>query len=104
MFSLPAPQRTSEEEVEDTRNIDLEKGSKKKVTKTKDGKDDSEDLGNAVADIFGGVLGLLNGALDTAEEIAGNEVAFVMVFSILKIILNKKIPKYSSLIFKVIFL
>jgi len=73
VFSLPAPQSTSSEDVQDTRNIDLEKGNKKKVTKTKDGKEDSDDLGNAVADIFCGVLGLLNGALDTAEEIAGNE-------------------------------
>jgi len=73
VFSLPAPQSPSSDNVQDTRDIDLKKDNKKKATKTKDDKDDNEELGNAVADIFGGVLSLLNGVLDTAEEIAGNE-------------------------------
>merc|ERR1719219_1508405 len=46
------------------------KKDKKKDNKSKE---EEDDLGEAAADIFGGVLDLLNGALDAAEEIAGNE-------------------------------
>lgn len=66
----PFPQGTTSEEVQDSRDINVEKDNVKAVDSNKD---DGDDLGKAVADIFGGVLGIVNGALDTAEEIAGNE-------------------------------
>ena len=69
----PVPQKTSSEEVQDTRDIVNKKGNKKQVNKNKD-EEDNSDVGEAVIDILGGVLNLVNGALDAAEEIAGNEV------------------------------
>merc|ERR1719219_836919 len=46
---------------------------KKDKKKSKEEEDDLGEAADAAADIFGGVLDLLNGALDAAEEIAGNE-------------------------------
>ena len=51
---------------------EVTKDKKKENTKNKNEEDD--DIGEAVLDIFGGVLNLVSGALDAAEEIAGNEV------------------------------
>jgi len=72
---LPAPQSSSSEETKDTKGIEsdkeVKKGKKKENTKNKNKEDD--DIGEAVLDIFGGVLNLVSGALDAAEEIAGNE-------------------------------
>ena len=51
---------------------EVTKDKKKENTKNKNEEDD--DMGEAVLDIFGGVLNLVSGALDAAEEIAGNEV------------------------------
>jgi len=68
----PVPQKTSSEEVQDTRDIVNKKGNKKVIKKNKD-EEDNSDVGEAVIDILGGVLNLVNGALDAAEEIAGNE-------------------------------
>ena len=51
---------------------EVTKDKKKENTETKNEEDD--DIGEAVLDIFGGVLNLVSGALDAAEEIAGNEV------------------------------
>lgn len=68
----PSPQGTTSKEVQDTRDINIEKDNDKEVDNNKDD-EDNNDLGKAVADIFGGVLTIFNGALDTAEEIAGNE-------------------------------
>ena len=75
--STPVPQKTSSEEVQDTRDIVIEKENKKEVIKKKNTNkkdEDNSDVGEAVIDILGGVLNLVNGALDAAEEIAGNEV------------------------------
>jgi len=67
---IPVPQSSSSGEVKDTRDIvDIKKDKKKDNKST----EEEDDLGEAAADIFGGVLDLLNGALDAAEEIAGNE-------------------------------
>lgn len=74
--STPVPQKTSSEEVQDTRDIVIEKENKKEVIKKKNKNkkdEDNSDVGEAVIDILGGVLNLVNGALDAAEEIAGNE-------------------------------
>ena len=71
MSCIPVPQSSSSGEVQDTRDIVDIKKDKKKDNKSKE---EEDDLGEAAADIFGGVLDLLNGALDAAEEIAGNEV------------------------------
>lgn len=75
----PSPQTSVLDEVQDSRNIDIDniKGNKtreqdKKVEDKKD-EEDNNDIGQAVSDIFGGLLNLVNGALDTAEGIAGNE-------------------------------
>jgi len=74
---LPAPQSSSSEENTDTQEV--EKEVKKEVKKdkekdaTKDKTEEDDDIGEAVLDIFGGVLNLVSGALDAAEEIAGNE-------------------------------
>ena len=68
--SKPSPQQ-----VQDSRDIDTDsvKEEEKKVENKKD-EEDNNDIGKTVSDIFGGVLNLVSGALDTAEEIAGNEV------------------------------
>ena len=71
MSCIPVPQSSSSGEVQDTRDIVDIKKDKKKDNKSEE---EEDDLGEAAADIFGGVLDLLNGALDAAEEIAGNEV------------------------------
>merc|ERR1712038_1173426 len=67
--SKPSPQQ-----VQDSRDIDIDsvKEGEKKVENKKD-EEDNNDIGKTVSDIFGGVLNLVSGALDTAEEIAGNE-------------------------------
>ena len=77
----PVPQKTSSEEVQDTRDIIDDTDNKKEVKKNKDKEEDS-DVGEAVIDILGGVLNLVNGALDAAEEIAGNEVNWYPIFTI----------------------
>jgi len=72
---LPAPQTSSTEDSKDTKDVnnekEVKKDAKKEATKNKNEEDD--DIGEAVLDIFGGVLNLVSGALDAAEEIAGNE-------------------------------
>ena len=73
--SRPSPQETVlPDEVQDSRDVDLEivKEEEKKI-ENKDEEDDN-DIGQTVSDIFGGVLNLVSGALDTAEQIAGNKV------------------------------
>lgn len=72
VIGKPSPQGTTSKEVQDTRDINVEKDKVKEVDNNKDDEDDN-DLGKSVADIFGGVLSIFNSALDTAEEIAGNE-------------------------------
>ena len=74
MSCIPVPQSSSSGEVQDTRDIVDIKKDKKKDNKSKEEEDDLGEAAEAAADIFGGVLDLLNGALDAAEEIAGNEV------------------------------
>jgi len=71
----PIPQKTSSEEVQDTRDIVDDDTNKKelKKNKKKEKEEEDNDVGEAVMDILGGVLNLVNGALDAAEEIAGNE-------------------------------
>ena len=73
---LPAPQSSSNVDTKDIKDIESDeevtKDKKKENTKNKNEEDD--DIGEAVLDIFGGVLNLVSGALDAAEEIAGNEV------------------------------
>ena len=73
---LPAPQSSSNVDTKDIKDIEsgeeVTKDKKKENTKNKNEEDD--DIGEAVLDIFGGVLNLVSGALDAAEEIAGNEV------------------------------
>ena len=56
---------------------EVTKDKKKENTKNKNEEDD--DIGEAVLDIFGGVLNLVSGALDAAEEIAGNEVHLISI-------------------------
>lgn len=72
---LPAPQSSSNVDTKDIKDIESDeevtKDKKKENTKNKNEEDD--DIGEAVLDIFGGVLNLVSGALDAAEEIAGNE-------------------------------
>jgi hypothetical protein len=87
---VPVPQSTSSEEgsgdILDTRDIvDKKTKSKKKdVNKNKD-EEDNDDIGGAVIDIFGGVLQLVSGALDAAEDIAGNEDVQESVSSIVDV-------------------
>merc|ERR1712150_403110 len=50
---------------------EVKKSNKKETTKKKN--EEEDDIGEAVLDISGGVLNLVSGALDAAEEIAGNE-------------------------------
>jgi len=68
----PIPQKTSSDEVQDTRDI-VNKKEKKKEANKNNVEEENSDVGEAVIDILGGVLKLVNGALDAAEEIAGNE-------------------------------
>jgi len=68
----PIPQKTSSDEVQDTRDI-VNKKEKKKEANKNNVEEENSDVGEAVIDILGGVLNLVNGALDAAEEIAGNE-------------------------------
>jgi len=72
---LPAPQSSSNVDTKDIKDIESDeevtKDKKKENTENKNEEDD--DIGEAVLDIFGGVLNLVSGALDAAEEIAGNE-------------------------------
>ena len=71
---LPAPQSSSAEETNDTEEVEKEVKKDKKKEATKETTEEDDDIGEAVLDIFGGVLNLVSGALDAAEEIAGNEV------------------------------
>lgn len=68
----PIPQKTSSDEVQDTRDI-VNKKEKKKEANKNNVEEENSDVGEAVIDILGGVLNLVKGALDAAEEIAGNE-------------------------------
>ena len=78
---LPAPQSSSNVDTKDIKDIESDeevtKDKKKENTKNKNEEDD--DIGEAVLDIFGGVLNLVSGALDAAEEIAGNEVQMHLI-------------------------
>ena len=92
----PTPQGTTSEEVQDTRDINIKEDNVKAVDNNKnDG--DNDDLGKTVADLFGGVLGIVNGVLDTAEEIAGNEVYLTILlkslYGILDVVLENNITR-----------
>ena len=80
--SKPSPQQAVlPGEVQDSRDVDIDsvKEEEKKVENKKD-EEDNNDIGQTVSDIFGGVLNLVSGVLDTAEEIAGNEVNLAIMF------------------------
>lgn len=73
--SKPSPQQAVQPgKVQDSRDVDIDtvKEEEKKVENKKD-EEDNNDIGQTVSDIFGGVLNLVSGALDTAEELAGNQ-------------------------------
>lgn len=68
----PSPQGTTSDVLQDSRDIDIKEDNINTEVNKKE-EDENNDVGTAVADIFGDVLDLFNGALVTAEEIAGNE-------------------------------
>ena len=73
--SRPSPQETVlPDEVQDSRDVDIEIVKEEEKNIENKGEEDDNDIGQTVSDIFGGVLNLVSGALDTAEQIAGNKV------------------------------
>ena len=78
----PSPQGTTSDVLQDSRDIDIKEDNINTEVNKKE-EDENNDVGTAVADIFGDVLDLFNGALVTAEEIAGNEVKLTIFFDYL---------------------
>jgi len=72
--SRPSPQEAVRpDEVQDSRDVDIDSVKEEEKSIEKKDEEDGNDIGQTVSDIFGGVLNLVSGALDTAEQIAGNK-------------------------------
>lgn len=82
-------------QVQDSRDIDTKEDQGKEAETEKDDSDNG-DLGEAVSDIFGGVLKLFNGALETAEEIAGNKEVQESISSIVDVGLKSSVQAAST--------